>query len=192
MKSLKGSQTEKNILTMFAGESQARNRYSLYAKVARKEGHELIARVFEETAGNEFIHAEELFEKLEGRPVEITATYPAGKLGTTLENLADAAKGEHEEWTDAYPSFAKVAQEEGYPEIAALFTSIGRVEKEHEARYIKIHDLLAKDELYKRVNKTTWRCLNCGCQVTSTNAPIKCPICGKVHTWFEDLDDRLL
>jgi len=189
---LKGTKTERDLLTAFAGESQARNRYLLFAKIARKENLELIARVFEETAGNEFIHAEELFEHLEGRPVEITGTFPAGKLGTTLENLVQAADGEHGEWTEDYPRFAKDAADEGFPLIAAQLKFIASVEKEHEARYRVLAKKLEDGSLWQKGVKTTWRCLNCGCQVVAPAAPAKCPICGKIHTWFEDLEERYL
>jgi rubrerythrin len=190
--SIKGTKTEKVLLTAFAGESQARGRYTLFAKIARKEGYELIARVFEETAANEFIHAEEFFELLEGEPLEITASYPAGRLGTTLENLEQAAAGEQGEWTIDYPHFALVAKEEGFTKASSLFTLIGLVEKGHEARYRAIHKQLAENTLWKKTKPTTWRCLNCGYQVVAPAAPEKCPICGKVHTWFENLEERYL
>ena len=149
METLAGSQTEKNLLKAFAGESQARNRYDYFAKVAMREGLEQIAALFEETALNERSHAKQFFKHLEGRPVEITATYPAGKIGTTLENLKAAADGENEEWTELYPEFARIADEEGFKRIALLFRSIAKVEQAHEKRYRKLYENLEEGKVFK-------------------------------------------
>ena len=185
METLAGSQTEKNLLKAFAGESQARNRYDYFAKVAMKEGLEQIAALFEETALNERSHAKQFFKHLEGRPVEITATYPAGKIGTTLENLKAAADGENEEWTELYPEFARIADEEGFKEVAAIFKMISKVEKAHEERYRTLYNNLESGMVFKRGDKVIWKCRVCGFLHEALSAPQKCPICGHPQAYFE-------
>ncbi len=184
-KSIKGTETEKNLLKAFAGESQARQRYDMFAKQARKEGLQQIAAIFEETALNEMVHAKTFFRFLEGGMVEITASYPAGKIGTTLENLKAAAEGEHEEWTDLYPHFAEVAEKEGFKEIAAAFRLIAKVEKEHEARYRKLYDNLDKGMVFKRNGKVIWKCRVCGYLHEAEEAPEVCPVCKHPQAYFE-------
>ena len=176
-KSLKGTQTEQNLLKAFAGESQARNRYDFFASVARKEGYEQISAIFMETALQEKEHAKRFFKFLEGGMVEITVTYPAGKIGTTMENLKAAAEGENEEWTDLYPMFAKIAKEEGFPEIASAFKTIAQVEKEHERRYLKLLQNLSEDKVFMKDGKVWWKCINCGYVYQSEKALEECPAC---------------
>jgi len=176
-KSLKGTKTEQNLLKSFAGESQARNRYEFFAKVAKKEGYEQIAAIFEETALQEKEHAKRFFKFLEGGMVEITASYPAGIIGTTKENLKAAAEGEHEEWEELYPQFANVAQEEGFPEIATAFRMIAKVEAEHEKRYLKLLQNLSDDKVFVKDGKVWWQCRNCGYVYESEKALELCPAC---------------
>ena len=185
MVSLKGSQTEKNLLISVAGESQARNRYTWFAGAAKKEGYEQIAAVFLESAENEKEHAKKFFKYLEGGAVEITATYPAGKIGKTIENLAASADGEKEEWTEAYPKFAKIAEDEGFADIAATFTKIAQVEKEHEARYRKLLDNLQNGTVFKKAKPVRWVCRNCGHVHEGTDAPEACPTCQHPQAYFE-------
>ena len=185
MKSLKGTQTEKNLLAAFAGESQARNRYTYAAGVARKEGYRQIEAIFLETAENEKEHAKRFFKFLEGGMVEITAAYPAGTIGTTAENLKAAADGELEEWSDLYPAFAETARNEGFPEVAAAFTMIARAEKEHEARYRKLLENLEKDRVFKRETPVRWKCRNCGYVHEGPEAPDTCPACLHPREFFE-------
>ena len=185
MESLAGTQTEKNLLKAFAGESQARNRYDFFAKVAMKEGLEQIAALFEETAMNERSHAKQFFKQLEGRAVEITATYPAGKIGTTLENLKAAADGENEEWTDLYPEFARIAEEEGFKRIGLLFRSIAKVEQAHEKRYRKLYQNLEDGKVFEREGKVVWKCRVCGFLHEGTKPPLKCPVCEHSQAYFE-------
>lgn len=186
MANLKGSKTEKNLLKAFAGESQARNRYSYFASVAKKEGYEQIAAIFTETADNEKEHAKRFFKFLEsGEALEITAMYPAGKIGTTLENLKAAAAGENEEWTELYPEFAKVAEEEGFKDVAICFTMIAKVEKEHEERYKKLAENIEKSEVFKKSTKERWKCRNCGYVHEGEAAPEKCPACIHPKDYFE-------
>lgn len=185
MESLAGTQTEKNLLKAFAGESQARNRYEFFAKVAIKEGLEQIAALFLETAENERSHAKQFFKQLEGRMVEITATYPAGKIGTTLENLKAAADGENEEWTELYPEFGRIAEEEGFTRIALLFRSIAKIEKAHEERYRKLHQNLEEGKVFEREGKVVWKCRVCGFLHESTKPPLKCPVCDHPQAYFE-------
>ena len=175
MASLKGTRTEQNLLKAFAGESQAKNRYEFYASVAKKEGLEQISALFMETALNEKEHAKRFFKFLEGGMVEITASYPAGVIGTTLENLKAAADGENEEWTDLYPEFAKIAEEEGFKEIATAFKLIAKVEKAHEERYRKLYDNLENGHVFSRDEKIVWKCRNCGYLHEGTKAPQNCP-----------------
>lgn len=183
---LKGSQTEKNLLKAFAGESQARNRYNYFSKVAKKEGYEQIYGIFEETAENEKEHAKRFFKFLEsGEAVEITAAYPAGKIGTTAENLKSAAMGENEEWTELYPEFAKVAKEEGFDDVATCFTMIAKVEAEHEKRYLKLLENIENDKVFKKGEKVRWKCRNCGYVHEGPEAPEKCPACLHPKAYYE-------
>jgi rubrerythrin len=176
-KSLKGTKTEQNLLKAFAGESQARNRYDFFASQARKEGYEQIAAIFMETAGQEKEHAKKFFSFLQGGVVEITAGYPAGKVGTTKENLKAAAEGEHEEHTLLYPEFARIAKEEGFPEVAAAFTMVAKVEVEHERRYLKLLQNISEDLVFMKKGKVWWKCLNCGYVYESEKALEICPVC---------------
>lgn len=186
MKDLKGTETEKNLLKAFAGESQARNRYTYFASAAKKEGFEQISSIFTETADNEKEHAKRFFKFLEsGEALEITAMYPAGKIGTTVENLKAAASGENEEWTELYPAFADKAQEEGFPEVAAAFRMIAKVEKEHEERYLKLAQNIENNEVFKKANKIRWKCRNCGYVHEADSAPEKCPACLHPKSYFE-------
>lgn len=186
MSNLKGTKTEKNLLKAFAGESQARNRYTYFASVAKKEGYNQIAAIFEETAENEKEHAKRFFKFLEsGEGVEITAMYPAGKIGTTLENLIAAADGENEEWTILYQDFAKDAKEEGFPEVAAAFTMIAKVEKEHEDRYRKLAANIENGQVFKKGEAVRWKCDNCGYVHEGAEAPQKCPACLHPQSYFE-------
>ena len=176
-KSLKGTRTEKNLLKSFAGESQARNRYEFFAKAAKQEGFEQIAAIFQETANQEKEHAKRFFKFLEGGMVEITASYPAGKIGTTMENLKAAAEGENEEWTDLYPTFAKIAEEEGFKEIATAYKMIAKVEAEHERRYLKLLQNISEDKVFMKEGKVWWKCINCGYVYESVKALETCPAC---------------
>ncbi|MFB6319304.1 rubrerythrin [Saccharicrinis sp. FJH54] len=185
MKSLKGSQTEQNLLKAFAGESQARMRYNYFAKQARKEGLEQIAAIFEETAVNEKAHAKRFFRFLEGGMVEITASYPAGVIGSTLENLKEAANGENEEWTELYPEFAKIAEDEGFKEVAVAFKIIAKVEAAHEARYKKLYENLENGKVFEREGKVTWKCRVCGYLHEGTKPPKVCPGCQHPQAYFE-------
>jgi len=185
MKSIKGSKTEQNLLKAFAGESQARMRYDYFAKQAKKEGLEQIAAIFDETALNEREHAKRFFKFLEGGPVEITATYPAGVISTTLDNLKAAAEGENEEWTSLYPEFAKIAEEEGYFEVAAAFKLISKVEKAHEERYNTLYSNLNDGKVFERAGKVVWKCRNCGYLHEGTKPPLNCPACLHPQSYFE-------
>lgn len=184
-KSIKGSQTEKNLLKAFAGESQARSRYTFFSKQAKKEEYEQIAAIFLQTAEQEKEHAKRFFKFLEGGDVEITATYPAGKIGSTVENLLAAANGENEEWTDLYPEFARIAESEGYPDVAIAFKMIAKVEAVHEQRY---RDLLANIEngiVFEKEESTKWVCRNCGYVHEGKKAPNTCPACLHSKAYFE-------
>ena len=185
MKNLQGTKTEQNLLKAFAGESQARMRYDYFAKQAKKDGLEQISSIFEETALNEKEHAKRFFRFLEGRPVEITATYPAGKIGTTAENLKAAAMGENEEWTELYPEFAKIAEEEGFSEVASTFEFIAKVEEEHERRYLKLLKNLEEGKVFEKDGVIIWKCKNCGYIHEGTQAPDKCPACLHPKAYFE-------
>ncbi len=185
MKSLKGTKTEQNLLKAFAGESQARMRYDYFAKQAKKEGLEQIAAIFEETALNEKEHAKRFFKFLEGGMVEITAAYPAGVIGTTMENLKAAAEGENEEWTELYPMFADIAEEEGFKTVAAAFRMIAEVEKAHEARYLKLHKNLDDGMVFERDGVIVWKCRNCGYLHEGKKAPKSCPACLHPQAYFE-------
>lgn len=185
--SIKNTQTEKNLLKAFAGESQARNRYTYYAGQARKEGLMQIAAQFEETANQEKEHAKRFFSFLEGGEVEITASFPAGKILNTLENLEAAASGEHEEHSMLYPSFAKTAHEEGFEEIAKLFEFVAIAEKQHERQFLNFAKNVKNNNVFSRDNKVTWRCLNCGYIHEDTDAPTACPACAHPQAYFEIL-----
>ncbi|MCK4422134.1 rubrerythrin family protein [candidate division WOR-3 bacterium] len=185
MKNLKGAKTEKNLLTAFAGESQARNRYTYFASKAKKEGYEQIRGIFQETADNEKEHAERLFKFLEGGDVEIKAAYPAGVIGNTRENLKASAAGENHEHTTMYPEFAKVADEEGFSEIAAVFRAIAVAEKQHEKRYLALAENIDKGRVFKREKVVKWRCRNCGYIHEGTEPPEKCPACAHPKAYFE-------
>jgi len=189
-KSVKGTKTEQNLMKSFAGESQARMRYTYFAAAAKKEGYVQIADIFEETANQEKEHAKRFFKFLEGGMLEITASFPAGVIGTTAENLKAAADGEHEEHTDLYPAFAEVAKQEGFAEIAAVWTAISVAEKQHEKRY---RDLLANIEagrVFKRDKIVVWRCRNCGYLHSNAEAPEKCPACAHPQAHFELLGEN--
>lgn len=188
MVSLKGTKTEKNLLKAFCGESQARNKYTFFASVARKEGYPAIAAVFEETANHEKEHAKRLFKFLEeGGEVEITYTYPAGKIGTTAENLMESMNGEHEENTKMYPEFSKIAKEEGFPEIASAMENIGKAEIYHENRFAKLLKEVETQELLKKNDLIVWKCTNCGFHITSKTAPKFCPACNHEQGYFVEV-----
>lgn len=184
-KSVKGTKTEQNLLAAFAGESQARNRYTYAASVAEKEGYLQIAELFRETAENEKEHAKRFFKFLEGGMVEITAIYPAGVIGTTAENLKAAAGGEHEEWTQLYPEAGKIAREEGFPDVATAFEYIAKVEQAHETRYLKLLANLEQGLVFKKPQAITWKCRNCGYVHTGDSAPTTCPACLHPQKYFE-------
>jgi rubrerythrin len=184
-KSLKGTKTEKNLLAAFAGESQARNRYTYFASQARKEGYEQISNFFTETADNEKEHAKVFFKYLEGGDVEITASYPAGVIGDTKANLAAAAAGENLEWTSIYNDFAKIAHDEGFTEIASSFEQIAKVEKFHESRYRKLLNNLEKGEAFRKTESVQWHCMNCGYVFEGTSAPKECPACKHPQAYYE-------
>ena len=185
MKSIKGTQTEKNLLAAFAGESQARNRYTFFASKAKKEGHEQIAAIFQETADNEKEHAKVFFKHLEGGDVEIIAEYPAGKIGTTAENLLAAAEGEKMEWGTLYPDFEKTAGKEGFPKVAESFTEIGEVEEYHERRYRQLLDNVKKGKVFKKDKPVKWKCRNCGYVHEGPEAPKVCPACKHPQSYYE-------
>ena len=183
--SIKGTRTEQNLLKSFAGESQARSRYTFFASVAKKEGYEQISGVFMETAEQEKEHAKKFFKYLEGGMVEITASYPAGIIGTTAENLKAAAEGENEEWADLYPEFAKIADEEGFPQIANTFRQIAKVEAEHEARYRTLLARVEAGKVFERDEEIEWQSRNCGYVLKGKKAPMKCPACEHPQAYFE-------
>jgi len=185
MKSIKGTETEKNLLKAFAGESQARNRYTYFAKVAKTEGYEQIAAIFLETAEQEKAHAKKYFNHLEGGDVEITASYPAGKTGTTAENLLAAANGEHEEWTNIYMHFGDVAEDEGFLNIAATFRKIAAVEVQHEKRYRRLLERVIAGTVFIREEDTIWQCRECGHIHIGKEAPKACPTCAHPQAYFE-------
>jgi rubrerythrin len=189
-KSIKGTRTEQNLLKAFAGESQARNRYEFFAKEAKKEGYEQIAAIFQETANQEKEHAKRFFKFLEGGMVEITAGYPAGIIGTTLENLLAAAAGENEEWTVLYPKFAEIAKEEGFPEVSTAFELIAKVEAEHEKRYRKLAGNIEAGTVFLKDGKVWWKCRNCGYICEAAAAPDICPACRHPKAFMELKDDN--
>ncbi len=185
---LKGSQTEKSLLKAFAGESQARTRYNYFASQAKKEGYEQISSIFTETADNEKEHAKVFFKYLNncgGEPLEITATFPSGRIGHTIENLQSAADGENEEWQSLYPEFAKIAREEGFEEIAKSFEEVAKVEKEHEKRYLKLLENIKEGKVFVREKEYSWKCRNCGYIHIGTTAPDECPACQHPQAHYE-------
>jgi rubrerythrin len=185
MKSLKGTQTEKNLLAAFAGESQARNRYTFFASIAKKEGYEQISAIFQETADNEKEHAEVFFKHLQGGDVEIMAGYPAGVIGTTEENLLTAAEGEKMEWGTLYPNFVKTATDEGFPMVAHSFREIGEVEEYHERRYRKLLENVKNNKVFKKDKSIKWKCRNCGYVHEGAEAPDVCPACQHPQSHYE-------
>jgi len=187
---IKGTKTEKNLLTGFAGESQARNRYAYFSSRARKDGYVQIADIFAETANQEKEHAERLFKFLEGGEVEIQAAFPAGVIGNSEENLISAAEGEHYEWSEMYPSFAKVAREEGFNDIARVFESIAVAEKQHEKRYLNLQANIKSGTVFKKDEVVTWRCRNCGYLHVGKEAPDVCPACAHAQAYFELLGEN--
>ncbi len=190
MKSLKGTQTEKNILTAFAGESQARNRYTFFAKKAKEEGYEQIAGIFLETAENEREHAKRLFGFLEGGMVEVQASFPAGVIASTVDNLQAAAEGEHYENTVMYPEFAKVAEEEGFPKIAAVMRAIAVAEKQHEKRFLALRENIIQGKVFKRDKVVKWKCRECGYVYEGEEPPEVCPACGHPKNYYELLGEN--
>jgi rubrerythrin len=187
---LKGTKTEKNILTAFAGESQARNRYTYFASQAKKEGFEQISYIFEETANQEKEHAKRLFKFLEGGQVEITGTFPAGVIAKTTDNLKEGAEGEHYEWTEMYPTFARVAREEGFEDIAKVFEAIAIAERQHEKRYLALKANVDSGRVFKREEAVVWRCRNCGYLHTGKEALDTCPACAHPKAHFELLGEN--
>jgi rubrerythrin len=185
MKSLRGTQTEKNLLTAFAGESQARNRYTYFASKAKKEGYEQISAIFLETAANEKEHAERLFKFLEGGDAEVAASFPAGVIGATKDNLKASAAGENYEHTTMYPGFAKVADQEGFADIASAFRSIAVAEKQHEKRYLGLRANIENGMVFKREKPVRWKCGNCGYVHEGTEPPDECPACAHSRVYFE-------
>jgi rubrerythrin len=190
MASIKGTRTERNLLTAFAGESQARNRYTYFASQAKKEGYEQMSSIFDETANQEKEHAKRLFKFLEGGEVEISAAFPAGMIGSTLENLKASAAGEKYEHCEMYPGFAKIADEEGLTEIAQVFRQIAVAEKQHEKRYNAFSANIEAGRVFKREKETVWRCRNCGYLHTGTEAPDECPACAHPQAHFELLGEN--
>lgn len=189
-KSIKGTRTEKNLLKAFAGESQARNRYEFFAKVAKEEGYEQISAIFMRTASEEQQHAKRFFKFLEGGDTEITACYPAGKIGTTSENLKAAACGENEEWTKLYPEFAEIAKEEGFNDVATAFKMIAKVEAEHEKRYAKLLKNIEEGKVFQKDTKVKWVCRKCGYVHEGEKAVEKCPACQHPKSYFEVYDEN--
>ena len=185
MAELKGSKTEQNLLKAFAGESQARNRYTFFASVAKKEGLVQMSYIFEETANQEKEHAKRFFKYLQGGMVTVTETFPAGVISTTLENLKAAADGEHEEWTHAYPEFARIAREEGFDDIARTFEMVSVAEKQHEKRYRDLYNNLVAGKVFKKDGVVIWKCRNCGHIHVGTEAPQVCPVCAHPQAYFE-------
>ncbi|MBA2124185.1 rubrerythrin family protein [bacterium Unc6] len=190
MKTLKGTETEKNLLTAFAGESQARNRYTYFASQAKKDGYEQISAIFLETADNEKEHAKRLFKFLEGGELEISATFPAGVIGDTKENLRASSAGENYEWTQMYPEFAKIAEQEEFRDIAKVFSSIAVAEKQHEKRYLALLENIEKTLVFNRNEVVKWKCRNCGYIYERTEAPEECPACAHPRVYFELLGEN--
>ena len=189
-KSIKGTKTEHNLLASFAGESQARSRYTLFAQKAKEEGYEQIAKIFMITAEQELSHAQMFFNRLEGGTVEIHAAYPAGVVGDTITNLREAAAGEREEWSDLYASFAQTALDEGFRDIALMFKNVAKVEIEHEKRYLRLLERLTADMEFTSTDDTEWQCMHCGYVHKGKSAPKKCPVCGKEQGYFERKADN--
>lgn len=189
-KALKGTQTEKNLLAAFAGESQARNRYTYFASAAKKEGLEQIANIFTETAENEKEHAKVFFKHLEGGDVEVTATFPAGMIKDTKSNLSAAAAGENLEWTSLYQDFSKTAKDEGFPEVSRSFEQIAKVERFHESRYRKLIENVGSDSVFKKKTPVKWHCINCGYVIESAQAPQQCPACLHPQAYYEVLAEN--
>lgn len=189
-KSIKGTKTERNLLTAFAGESQARNRYTYFAGQAKKEGLEQISAIFAETADQEKEHAKRFFSFLEGGEVEIQWSFPAGVIGTTAQNLKEAAGGEHYEWTDMYPNYAKIAREEGFEAVAVLFEKVMVAEKQHEKRYLDLLKNVEENRVFKRPESVVWRCRNCGYLHEGKEAPAQCPACLHPQAYFELLGEN--
>lgn len=190
MKSVKGTQTEKNLMAAFAGESQARNRYSYFTSKAKDEGYIQIAQIFDETANQEKEHAKRLFKFMEGGEITVTGTFPAGPVGTTVENLLEAANGENYEWKEMYPGFAKVARAEGFEAIATVFEAIAVAEKQHAKRYEGLRANIQQGKVFKREKSSTWRCLNCGYLYEGVEAPKACPACAHPQSYFELLGEN--
>ncbi len=190
LNSIKNSKTEQNLLKAFAGESQARNRYEFFAKIAKKEGYEQISNIFQETANQEKEHGKRFFKFLEGGEVEIVVSYPAGIIGTTRENLKAAAEGENEEWVDLYPKFADIAEEEGFLKIADAFRMIAKVEAEHERRFLKLLQNLSEDKVFMKDGKVWWKCLNCGYVYESEEALDLCPACLHPQSYMQVREDN--
>jgi rubrerythrin len=190
MPTIKGSKTERNLLTAFSGESQARNRYTFFASAAKQEGFQQISAIFAETADQEKEHAKRLFKFLEGGEVEVSASFPAGVIGSTLENLKESAAGEHHEHTEMYPGFAKIAREEGFKQIATVFEAIAVAEKQHEKRYKDLAANIEAGTVFKREKKVVWRCRNCGYLHEGTQAPKVCPACVHPQAHFELLGEN--
>jgi len=184
-KSIKGTETEKNLMKAFAGESQARNRYTYYAGIARKEGLVQISAIFEETANQEREHAKRLFKLMQGGEIEIAGIFPAGPIGDTIDNLKDAAAGENHEWSEMYPEFAATAREEGFDAIAAVFEAIAVAEKQHEKRYLALARNIASGKVFKKDEPTVWICMNCGYVHEGTEAPERCPACAHPQSHFQ-------
>jgi rubrerythrin len=180
-----GSKTEQNLLAAFAGESQARNRYTFFASVARKEGYEQIGAIFQETADNEKEHAELFFKHLKGGMVELTAAYPAGVIASTVDNLRAAAEGEKMEWGTIYPGFADVAEQEGFLDVANTFRNVAKVEAYHERRYLKLLENVTQGKVFKKKAPIKWKCRNCGFVFEGTEVPEKCPVCSHARSYFE-------
>ena len=187
---LQGSQTEKNLITAFAGESQARNRYTYFASQARKDGYVQMSQIFEETANQEKEHAKRFFKFLEGGDVEVAAAFPAGVIASTAENLKAAAGGENHEWTTMYPGFAKVAREEGFDAVAAVFDAISVAEKQHEKRYNDMRANIESGKVFKKDKKVVWRCINCGYLFEGEEAPMSCPACAHPQAYYELLGEN--
>jgi rubrerythrin len=190
MADLKGTQTEKNLLTAFSGESQARNRYTYFASKAKKEGYVQISEIFTETANQEKEHAKRLFKLLQGGEVEITGAFPAGTIAPTMENLKEAAAGENYEYTEMYPGFAKIATEEGFGDIADIFSAIAVAEKQHEKRYLELAANIEAGRVFKRDAPVVWRCINCGYLYEGSEAPADCPACDHPQAHFELLGEN--
>lgn len=190
MASLKGTQTERNLMHSFAGESQARMRYTYFASAAKKEGFVQISQVFEETANQEKEHAKRFFKFLEGGLVEVNAAFPAGVIGTTAQNLEAAANGELEEWSEAYPEFARIAREEGFEEIALVWENVSVAERQHEKRYRDLLNNIKNNRVFEKSEPVVWRCLNCGFIIEGTQAPEKCPACAHAQAYFEVLAEN--